>query len=81
MEILKYILIAIDIVVALALIITIMRQKSEDGGASGTIVGASASNFYEKNKGRTQEAKIKSSFIHYLYCFNNSTRNYLCSLI
>lgn len=59
MEILKYILLAIDMVVCLALIVTIMRQKSEDGGASGTIVGASASNFYEKNKGRTQEAKIK----------------------
>lgn len=63
MEILKYILIAIDIVVALALIITIMRQKSEDGGASGTIVGASASNFYEKNKGRTKEGKLNRATI------------------
>ena len=29
------------------------------GGASETIVGSSASNFYEKNKGRTREGRLK----------------------
>ncbi len=52
-------------VVCLALIVLVMKQNKEDSGASGTIVGASANNFYEKNKGKTayfggiQSAKFK----------------------
>ena len=63
MEILKYILIAVYLVVCLALIILVMKQSKEDSGASGTIVGASANNFYEKNKGRTKEGKMKRGTI------------------
>ena len=59
MEIVKYILIAIYAVVCLALIVLAMIQTKEDSGASGTIVGAGASNFYEKNKGKTKEGKLK----------------------
>lgn len=59
MEILKGIIIAIYIVVCLALIVLIMKQSKEDSGASGTVMGASASNFYEKNKGKTREGKLK----------------------
>ena len=59
MEIVKYILIAVYLVVCLALVVLIMKQSKEDSGASGTIVGASANNFYEKNKGRTKEGKLK----------------------
>lgn len=59
MEIVKYILIAVYLVVCLALVVLIMKQSKEDSGASGTIVGASANNFYEKNKGRTKEGKMK----------------------
>ena len=32
---------------------------SDSRGASGTIVGSSSNNFYEKNKGRTREGKLK----------------------
>ena len=34
-------------------------QSKEDEGASGAIVGGSSSSFYEKNKGRTKEGKLK----------------------
>lgn len=59
MEIVKYILIGIYTIVCLALIIIAMMQSKEDVGASGTIVGPSSNNFYEKNKGRTKEGKLK----------------------
>lgn len=69
MKILKYILIAVYLVVCLALIILVMKQSKEDSGASGTIVGASANNFYEKNKGRTKEGKMKRSTIILMVLF------------
>ena len=69
MKILKYILIAVYLVVCLALIILVMKQSKEDSGASGTIVGASANNFYEKNKGRTKEGKMKRATIILMVLF------------
>ena len=59
MGIIKGILIAIYIVVCLVLIVLITKQSKDDSGASSTVMGASASNFYEKNKGKTREGKIK----------------------
>lgn len=59
MGVVKYILIGIYVIVCLALIVLAMMQSKEDAGASGTIVGSSSSNFYEKNKGRTREGKLK----------------------
>ena len=59
MEIVKYLLVAIYFVNCLAVIVLAMIQSKEDSGASGTIMGTSASNFYEKNKGRTKEGKLK----------------------
>ncbi len=59
MEIVKYGLIGIYAVVCLALIIVAMMQSKEDGGLSSTMTGSSSSNFYEKNKGRTKEGKLK----------------------
>jgi preprotein translocase subunit SecG len=38
-------------------------QSKDDEGASGTIVGAASSSFYEKNKGRTKEGKLKKATI------------------
>ena len=54
MEIVKYVLMAIYAVVCISLIVLATKSK-EDGGASGTIVGASSNNFYEKNKGKKAE--------------------------
>ena len=59
MQILKGILIVIDIVIALALILVVMIQHKEDQGVSGTITGAAANNFLDKNKGRTKEGRLK----------------------
>ena len=59
MQILKYIMIAIYIVICLGLIILVMMQNKDSKGASGTITGSSTNNFYEKNKTRTREGKIK----------------------
>ena len=59
MVVVKYILIGIYVIVCLALIVLAMMQSKDDAGASGTIVGSSSSNFYEKNKGRTREGKLK----------------------
>ena len=69
MEIVKYIMMAIYAVVCVALVILVLKQNKEDGGASGTIVGASANNFYEKNKGKTTEGKMKRATIALMITF------------
>lgn len=69
MEILRYVLMGIYAVVCLALIVLVMKQNKEDSGASGTIVGASANNFYEKNKGKTTEGRIKTATLVLMIVF------------
>ena len=59
MEIVKGILIAIYLIVALVLIVLTLIQTKEDGGLSSTITGTSTNNFFEKNKARTKEGKQK----------------------
>ena len=59
MQIVKYIIIALYILDCLGLIIVTMMQNKDSQGASGTIVGSSTNNFYEKNKGRTREGRLK----------------------
>ena len=59
MNILKGILTVIYIINCLVLIVICLMQSKDDEGASGAIVGGSSSSFYEKNKGRTKEGKLK----------------------
>ena len=59
MQVLKIILMIIDIVVAFALIGITLMQHKDDQGLSSTITGAAANNFLDKNKGRTKEGKLK----------------------
>ena len=59
MGIVKGILIAIYLVIALILIVLTLIQTKEDPGLSSTITGSSTNNFYEKNKSRTKEGKQK----------------------
>lgn len=59
MAIVKGILIVIYFIVAVAIIILTLMQAKADPGLSGTITGSSTNNFYEKNKGRTKEGKLK----------------------
>ena len=59
MDILRNIIITIYVINCLVLIIICLMQSKDDEGASETIVGGSSSSFYEKNKGRTREGKLK----------------------
>ena len=60
MEVLKYILSGIYILICVVIIILTLLQKKGQEGLSGAIVGSSSSgNFYEKNKGRTKEGSLK----------------------
>ena len=59
MQFLKGFLIVIDIILAFAVVILVMLQRKDDQGLSGTITGAAANNFLDKNKGRTREGKLK----------------------
>lgn len=67
--IVKYVLGAIDIIIMLALIIVVLVQYKDENGASGTIVGASSGNFYEKNKGRTKEGRLNRATILLMIIF------------
>ena len=58
-DILKNIVTVIYIINCLVLIVICLMQSKDDEGASGAIVGGSSSSFYEKNKGRTREGKLK----------------------
>ena len=59
MAIVKGILIAVYIIVAIILIILTLMQTKDDAGLSSTITGSSTNNFFEKNKGRTKEGRQK----------------------
>ena len=59
MQIVKIILIVVDLIICLALTILAVIQSKEDAGLSSTLTGSSTSNFFEKNKGRTKEGKQK----------------------
>ena len=59
MQVLKTILSVVYILLALVVIVLVLLQHKEDQGMSGTITGAAANNFLDKNKGRTREGKLK----------------------
>lgn len=69
MEIAKNIIIGIYFIICAVLIVLILKQSKEDNGASGTVMGAAANNFYEKNKGRTSEGKMKRATIALMVVF------------
>ena len=69
MQVLKVILIIADILLALAIVVLVMMQKQDDQGLSGTITGAAANNFLDKNKGRTKEGMLKKWTIIFGICF------------
>ena len=59
MEIAKLIVTVIYFIIAVVVIILALMQSKDDSGLSSTITGSSTNNFYEKNKGRTKEGKLK----------------------
>lgn len=52
-----YALGAVLILASIVIVVTVMLQQSQQQGLSGAIAGGSDS-FFEKNKGRTMEAKL-----------------------
>lgn len=59
MQVVKIILVVVDLIICLALTILAMVQSKDDAGLSSTITGSSTNNFFEKNKGRTKEEMQK----------------------
>ncbi len=59
MEIIKNILMVIYVMVAVALIILSLIQSKESSGVTSTVTGSSTNNFYNQNKGRTKEGRMK----------------------
>ena len=59
MQIVKMILVIMQFILCIAVTILAMMQSKDDAGLSSTITGSSTSNFFEKNKGRTREGKLK----------------------
>ena len=59
MEIVRNIVLVIYVLVCIVLIVLATIQARDTNGASQTVTGAAANNFYEQNKGRTKEGKIK----------------------
>lgn len=69
MQVLKVILIIVDIILALGVSILVMLQHKDDQGMSATITGGAANNFLDKNKGRTREGKMKRMTIIFAVAF------------
>lgn len=59
MTVLKYVSLAIYVIVCVALIVLTLIQNKDESGASGTITGSSTNNFYNQNKGKTKEGMMK----------------------
>lgn len=58
-EIIRNIVLVIYVLVCIILIVLATIQAKDTSGASQTVTGAAANNFYENNKGRTKEGKLK----------------------
>ena len=59
MTVLKYVLLLIYMVVCLCLIVLTLIQNKDNSGNSTTVTGSSTNNFYNQNKGKTKEGKLK----------------------
>ena len=62
-EIIRNVVLVIYVLVCVVLIILATIQAKDQSGASQRITGAAANNFYEQNKGRTKEGKIKRATV------------------
>lgn len=59
LEVIRNIILVIYVLDCITLIVLATIQARDTNGASQTITGAAANNFYENNKGRTREGKLK----------------------
>ena len=60
MSVLMNVLSVIYVLCSTFIIVLVLLHPREKGGASESIMGSSGNNFYEKNKGRTREGKLKN---------------------
>jgi preprotein translocase subunit SecG len=58
-EIIRNVVLVIYVIVCIVLIVLATIQAKDQSGVSQTVTGAAANNFYEQNKGRTKEGKLK----------------------
>lgn len=79
MGVLKVILTIVYIIVALVVVGLIMLQRNDDKGMSGTITGAAANNYLDKNKGRTREGKLKRMTI--LFCVVFTVMTFVLNIV
>ena len=63
MTTLKYIILAIYMVICVAVIIIATVQTKDTNNPAEALTGSSSGNFYEKNNGRTKEGKLKRTTI------------------
>lgn len=63
MHIVKIITLIAFFIVETVLIILCLLQSKQDTGASAAIMGGASDSFYEKNKGRTKDAKIDKTIV------------------
>ena len=63
MTVAKNIAIALYVIVCIIVIVLATIQAKDSQGASGAITGSTTNNFFEKNKGRTREGKMKKTTI------------------
>ena len=59
MNAVKIILSVVYFIVCLILIILTLIQSKGDEGLSSTITGSGSENFYEQNKGKTKEGRMR----------------------
>ena len=60
MSIIKGILVIAYIILCIIIIVLTVKQSEGDEGLSSTITGAGADNFYEQNKGKTREGRLRN---------------------
>lgn len=59
LEIVRNVILVIYVLVCVLLIVLATIQAKDTNGASQTVTGAGANNFYENNKSRTKEGRLK----------------------
>ena len=69
MGIIKSILMVIYIIVAIVLIVLTLIQSKESSSVTQAVTGSSTNNFYNQNKGRTKEGRMKKTTIILAVCF------------
>ena len=78
MSVTAIVLTSLDIIFAVALIILFLAQEGNDNGM-GVVGGASTDSFYNKQKGRTLEEKLKRFPLYAVLGFSVcSVLLYLC---